>query len=168
MGTLHLPFDEVAMKLSGYVDGRCRRITDSELDHVDAGKNELRHVRIGSVDHINVVSQTETVPSTHVQVCDIFLRRAPHLSFMQQIIFQISEEGVPSREAMRLAFRPPRDLIVPQAKITQLDFKVGPGRSASTEAKGVSFKAGGKRYRVRVEGEIRVRPVTKTPKQRWG
>uniref|UniRef100_A0A915J7B8 Uncharacterized protein n=1 Tax=Romanomermis culicivorax TaxID=13658 RepID=A0A915J7B8_ROMCU len=46
MGTLHLPFDDVAMKYSGYVDKNCHRMTDEELNEVNVGTDDNRHVKI--------------------------------------------------------------------------------------------------------------------------
>jgi len=65
MGTLHLPFNEVAMKMSGFVDRRCRRITELELAREDsAGQAEVRHVRIATSESAN----SDTIPSTRPSV----------------------------------------------------------------------------------------------------
>lgn len=44
----HVPYDEIAMKQSGFVDNHCKHMTIADIDHEDAVK-EKRHVEFPSV-----------------------------------------------------------------------------------------------------------------------
>lgn len=52
----HIPFDELEMKHSGYIDNHCHHLTQQELENNHGEENEKKHIQISSV--ISPISST--------------------------------------------------------------------------------------------------------------